>query len=104
MELFFKDYRGRNIRFSEERIRHVEEHFEMEAFEVHVRETLLRPLTVVRSRGDQEAVLYYRYYYGTTIGNKWLCVVVKEDEQEPFVLTAYFIDKIKKGEVLWKNT
>ena len=75
--LFFTDYRGMTIRFSEERIRHIEEHFEMKHFEEHVRETLLHPQTVIQSNRDREASLYYRYYLGTRIGDKWLCIVVK---------------------------
>jgi hypothetical protein len=104
MDLFFKDYRGRTIRFSEERIRHIEAHFEMTNFEDHIRETLLTPQKVIRSRRDQEASLYYRYYFGTRIGDKWLCIVVKDDEEEPFCLTSYFTNKIKKGKVIWTNT
>jgi hypothetical protein len=103
MDLFFTDYRGKTIRFSEERIRHIEEHFEMKQFEEHIRETLLHPQTVIQSNRDEEASLYYRYYMGTRIGDKWLCIVVKDDE-EPFVLTAYFTAKIKKGETIWKST
>jgi len=104
MELLFKDYRGRIIRFSEERIRHIEVHFEMRDFESYVEETLLKPQIVVRSNRDEEAALYYRYYFGTKIGDKWICIVVKDDDEEPFGLTAYFTTKIKKGEIVWKNT
>ena len=64
MDMFFTDYRGRTIRFSEERIRHIEEHFEMKHFEEHIRKTLLHPKTVVRSNRDEEASLFYRYYLG----------------------------------------
>jgi len=91
------------VRLSDERVRHIEEHFELTDFETHVRETLLVPEMVVRSKQDLEASLFYRYYFGTRIGDKWLCIVVKEDDDGPFVLTAYFTNKIKKGEVLWRN-
>ncbi len=101
MEFLLEDYRGKMIRLTEERIRHIEEHFEMNDFEAHVRETLLVPQAVIRSNSDIETSLYYRYYFGTRIGDKWLCIVVKDDEGGPFVLTAYFTNKIKKGEVLW---
>jgi len=104
MDLFFTDYRGKTIRFSEERIRHIEEHFEMKHFEDHVQETLLHPQTVIQSNRDQEASLYYRFYMGTRIGNKWLCIVVKEDDDDPFALTAYFTTKLKKGEIIWTST
>lgn len=103
MEHFFEDYRGRIIRLSDERVRHIKEHFELKEFEIHVRETLLVPEMVVRSNQDPGVPLFYRYYFGTHIGDKWLCIVVKEDENGPFVLTAYFTNKIRNGEVLWKN-
>jgi len=50
---------------------------------------------------DETVLLSYRYYTGTPIGDKWLCIVVKYLENDAFVLTAYFTDKIKKGEKLW---
>lgn len=104
MDHVFTDYRGKTIRFSEERIHHIEEHLEMNHFEEHIRDTLLNPKAVVRSNRDPEASLYYRYYMGTRIGDKWLCIVVKDDNKDAFVLTAYFTDKIKKGEIVWKST
>ena len=103
MDYVFTDYRGKTIRFSEERIRHIEEHFEMKHFEEHIRETLLTPKAVIRSNRDHDASLYYRYYMGTRVGDKWLCIVVKDDEDDSFVLTAYFTNKIKKGEIVWES-
>jgi hypothetical protein len=35
MDQVLTDYRGKTIRFSEERIRHIEEHFEMKDFDVN---------------------------------------------------------------------
>jgi hypothetical protein len=85
-------------------MRHIEEHFEMKHFEEHIRETLLTPQVVIRSTRDRDASLYYRYYVGTWIGDKWLCIVVKDDKEGPFALTAYFKNKLKKGEIVWKST
>lgn len=32
-----------------------------------------------------------------------MCIVVKFKEADAFVITAYFTDSIKKGDVLWKK-
>jgi hypothetical protein len=37
----------------------------------------------------------------TQVGGKWLCVVVKYLPDDAFVITAYFTDKVKAGEILW---
>jgi hypothetical protein len=103
VDIVFIDYRGKSIRFSEERIRHIEEHIEMKHFEEHIQETLRNPTAVIRSNRDRDASLYYRYYMGTRIGDKWLCIVVKDDDNDSFVLTAYFTNKIKKGEIIWQS-
>jgi hypothetical protein len=59
---------------------------------------------VVRSNSDESVELFYEFFTDTIVGDKWLCVVVKNLENDFFVITAYFTDKIKKGEELWKRT
>lgn len=66
-----------------------------------IEETLAGPERVVRSLGDPEAHLYYRFYADTPVGDKHLCVVVKVKQEDAFVLTAYLTDTIKKGGVIW---
>ena len=64
---------------------------------------------LVRARGrsvrggalDPEARLYYRFYVGTQVGDKYLCVIVKVRDADAFVLTVYLTDKIKRGAQLW---
>ena len=60
-----------------------------------------QPLLVRRSRSDSNARLFYEYYAKTLVGGKWLCVVVKYNESDAFVVTAYLTDKPKAGEDLW---
>jgi len=55
----------------------------------------------VQSLSDPEAHLYYRFYFGTRVDDKYLCVVVKIKDDDSFILTAYLTDTIKKGEVIW---
>ena len=91
-----KDYQGRD-----ERLAHILEHPEMANLEAGLIETLEHPTLVMQSRSDTSATLNYRYYLGTRVGDKWLCVVVKYADDDAFVLTAYLTDKPKKGEQLW---
>lgn len=69
-----------------------------------IEETLRSPQMVIKSRTDDRAALHYRFYIGTKVGDKWLCVVVKYDEGDAFVLTAYLTDEPKKGDRIWPNT
>ena len=66
-----------------------------------IQETLSKPQRVIQSSSDKDANLYYKYYLGTMVGDKYLCVVVKMIKKDAFILTAYLTDTIKKGEILW---
>ena len=73
----------------------------MAGLEDSIGEVLASPETVVPSRVDADARLYYRYYTGTAVGDKFLCVVVKLAEGDAFVVTAYLTDQVKKGKQIW---
>ncbi len=97
------DYQGKPVRLTDERLGHIKEHPEMVNMDAALEETLSRPQLVIRSGTDISASLNYRYYYGTLVGDKWLCVVVKYGVDDAFVLTAYLTDKPKKGEQIWPS-
>ena len=96
-----RDYEGREVRLTDERLAHILEHPEMGGLEDAIGETLARPQRVIQSLSDLQARLYYRYYVGTRVDDKYLCVVVKVVGADAFVLTAYLTDTIKKGQQLW---
>ena len=96
-----RDYEGRGVRLTEERLSHILEHPEMVGLERSLEETLRRPTEVVQSFSDAQARLYYRLYVGTVVGTKLLCVVVKVADNDAFVLTAYLTDKVKRGIRIW---
>ena len=96
-----KDFEGRQIRLTDERLEHILDHPEMRGLTRSIEETLAYPQKVIRSVSDTDARLYYRYYLGTAVKDKYLCVVVKVKRGDAFVLTAYLTDSIKKGEILW---
>jgi hypothetical protein len=95
------DFQGLAIRLTDERRAHILEHPEMVSMEAAIEETLLQPERVVQSFSDPRARLYYRFYFRTLVGGKYLCVVVKALDADAFLLTAYLTDRIKKGVPLW---
>ena len=102
MKLLY-DFDGLAIRLTDERRDHILEHAEMTNLEAAIEETLRDPEKVVQSVSDSSVHLYYRFYFRTVVGGKFLCVAVKMGERGAFVLTAYLTDRIKKGERLWPN-
>ena len=99
--ILLRDFQGREVRLTDERIAHIHEHPEMANLDLAIVETLRTPSLVIESRSDLSAALHYRFYLGTQVGDKWLCVVVKYSTLDAFVLTAYLTDKPKKGIQLW---
>jgi len=100
----FNDYVGRSVRLTPERRKHILEHPEMREWVEKIPEVLARPERVVRSRNDPESELFYVWKTRTSVGPKYLCVVVMVKPDDAFVLTAYLTDAIKKGEILWPRS
>jgi hypothetical protein len=96
-----KDFEGRTIRLTKERLQHIGEHPEMVGMTHAIEETLASPQKVIESLTDAQTNLYYRFYLGTRVGDKYLCVIVKMNPDDAFVLTAYLTNTIKKGRMLW---
>ena len=83
------DARGRTIRLTDERLQHLEaDHPEMEGQIDRVRETLSQPDRIVVSRSDPKAELYYRRYEQAPVTTTFMCVVVKDSEENGVVITA----------------
>lgn len=105
------DYQNREVRLTEERLTHIRNHPEMVGMDTLIAQTLKQPQLVRKSRSDENAALLYRFYIQAAmvgdrswnIGDKWLCVVVKYLLDDAFVVTAYFTDKPKEGEMLWQS-
>jgi hypothetical protein len=92
---------GKIVRLTDERLAHILEHPEMSGLEWEIEQTLLDPRFVRTSLSDQTIRLFYEFYSETTVGGKWLCVVVKYAAADAFVVTAYLTDKLKAGDELW---
>jgi hypothetical protein len=82
---------------------HILEHPEMKGQEPRIADILGRPDVVVQSSSDTSVRMFYRFYKNTSVGDKFLCAIVKYGQDRSFVITAYFTDKVKKGDELWKR-
>ena len=96
-----RDFENRRIRLTPERLAHILEHPEMAGMSDSIANVIAVPERVVQSISDSGARLYYRYFFDTAMGGKYLCVVVKIHDHDAFVLTAYLTDRIKKGVPIW---
>ena len=98
------DHWGDSIRVTEERLAHILEHPEMAGEESRIAEALAQPDLVIQSASDKGVRLYYRFYQTSAIGAKHLCAVVKWGSDGPFLITAYFTDRPKRGTLLWTTS
>ena len=95
---------GVPIRLTQERWEHItRRHPEMENQKLKFEETITNPDLI--QKGDFEDLLAVRFYSTTPLGQKYLVVAYKEiDEQDGFVLTAYFTGAFsKRRQILWKR-
>ena len=69
-----------------------------------ISETLTTPDRIVRSKSDSTVELFYKWYLATPVTTKFLCVVVKVLPDDHFIITSYYTDAVKGGEVLWEKT
>jgi hypothetical protein len=56
------------------------------------------PEVIVASVSDETVELFYKYFLNTPVGDKWLCIVVKNLTIDFFIITLYYTDSIKKEE------
>lgn len=102
--MILKDLDNRDIRLSDERLEHfIADHPEMIGQLDKLQETLRDPDRIVKSKTDFNVELFYRHYSLTPVTQKHLCIVVKSEFDDTFIITAYFTDSIKKGELLWQR-
>jgi len=100
---YFVDVHQRQIRLTPERLTHIESnHPEMHQQLPKIKEALKTPDVIIGPRFDSSLELFYRHYNTTPVTQKYICVVVKVSQDDLFVITAYFTDSIKKGEILWE--
>ena len=63
-----------------------------------VKQVLCDPDEIRVSKKDSAVLLFYR-----RIEKRYLCVVVRFLKKRGFIITAYWTEKIKEGELKWKR-
>jgi hypothetical protein len=96
-----RDCFGHDVRLTDERLAHIVEHVELIGMENEIERVLRSPTEVRVSVSDDAVRLFYEFYAQTSVGGKWLCVVVKYLTDDAFVITAYLTDTLKTGETVW---
>ena len=92
----FTDEQGNEVRFTEERLRHILRRHPEIAYQLHrFAGTLASPEVVRPSRSNQTIQLYYRLYPEMRGRNRYLCLVVKRASDHSLILTAYLDRKIE---------
>ena len=88
------------IRLTYERWFHItENHDDLASYYFQVLEVVEKPEFIIRgNKGTLKAV--------KNMGkDRWLTVVYKEiSKRDGFIITAYFLNKIPKGEVIWRRS
>ncbi len=66
--------------------------------------TLIDPDEIRASIQSSEILLFYKLYQKTPVTTKYVIVVVKTSNEEGFIVTAFYTDKIKKGDTIWRKS
>ena len=70
----------------------------MRGKEKAVQKVLAKATEVRRSKNDPGVYLYYKKEKG-----HFICAVAKHFNDEGFLITAYFTEAVKEGELIWKK-
>lgn len=102
--MLFLDYKGRNIRLTEKRWKHINErHPETMGNEKFIEETMSNPDFI--QEGNKEELLSIKKFKKTPIfDNKYCVVVYKLENREGFLVTAYFTRRPSfRRKLIWKK-
>jgi hypothetical protein len=100
MHLTVTSVLGKKISVSAERWKLIidTKHPEIKGKEDEVQKALMDPDEVRLSKSDPDVFLYYK-----TQGKLSLCVVAKHQNEDGFIITIYFTDKIKEGTEIFRR-
>jgi len=74
----------------------------MEGENGKVLETITNPDII--QRGDRNELMALRFYEQTPLSPKYLVVVYREvSSTDGYIITAYFTNRIRRREVIWKR-
>ena len=98
-----KDNQGNNIRLTDERLEHILLHPEMIELQNKIETAIINPDYIIKSKVDKNVKLFNKFYITKQFGGKYLCVVVKYEKDDAFIITSYLIRELPKGDILWQK-
>lgn len=95
-DMIFKDVNGKSFKLYLNTAKHIVFEHRIHHLELFIRDTLLKPCTIVKSKHDNRCHLYY----AQRLPDKNYRVVVV-DAIKNIIKTAYISNKVKEGEIIW---
>lgn len=89
------DRKGRKVYLTNERYKHILKHPYTDNILQEIEEALKIPLTIAKYSSVDKIEYFYRHYKFKKQIAKYLRVIVKYLNGEGFIITAYWIDKIR---------
>lgn len=94
---------GKKVRLTETQWLHIVfYHPELREEQNKIEKTVSEPDAIMRG-AIETARVYYKFYRSTPVASKYLVVVVKMLDEEGFIVTSYFTERMKKGEIVWRR-
>jgi hypothetical protein len=95
---------NKKIRLTEKLFNEIKQkHPEVISQENKIKETLINPNVIRKSQYENNAWLFYKFFKTTPVTQKHLMAAIKLLNDDGFVITVYFTDRIKIGEEIWKE-
>ncbi|RLF12951.1 MAG: hypothetical protein DRJ69_00185 [Thermoprotei archaeon] len=97
-------YDGRRVRLTRTQWLHIAVfHPEVAGEEDKIKRAVKDP-DVVLAGATEDTRVYYRFYRDTPVSPKYLAVVVKILDEEGFIITSYFTERVRRGRIIWRGT
>lgn len=100
-----KSVSGKIIRLTFKQLAHIVESHDYMAGNIEkILETVNSPDYVVK--GTKDELIAVRHYIKTNLGEKYSVVIYKENQEDGFVITAFFTSRpetIRKESIIWKK-
>jgi len=95
--------KGRKLRLTNEGWSHIcTVHPELKKELNKVKQTMKTP-DLIKQGNRADTFMFYKFFSKTVVSPKHLVLVIKYFNTEGAVITGYFADRIRKGEILWKR-
>lgn len=98
-------YDGRRVRLTEVQWMHIIFfHLEVAKVKNRIEETLKSP-DIVAEGATNDTRICYKLYQSTPVASlKYLAVVTRLLNEEGFIITSYFTERVRRGKILWRKT